>query len=133
MPRENRQKHSDPMGGSGQGLTMRGGAAARLQEPAPAGPDLDAWLGRALASVERVLAKISGNPAAAEAVRELADLDLTLLEVRTAYNVSTVQASMADELVALGRQLERAAQSSRPAPAPRSRKTSQPPLMLVQP
>src|ERR1035441_9059465 len=84
----------------------------------PAGPDIEACLAGTLAQLQRVLRKISRDPGSAAALRELADGNVTLLEVRAAYERSTADRAIgqtcADEILALGRQIERA-QSSRPA------------------
>jgi hypothetical protein len=111
---------------------MRG--AAQRQE-APAGPDIEAWLASTLAQMQRVLRKISRDPGSAAALRELADGNVTLLEVRAAYERSTAAGAAgqtcADEILALGRQIERVQSPRPPAPAPRARKAARPPLMRL--
>src|ERR1035441_10361753 len=103
----------------------------------PAGPDIEACLAGTLAQLQRVLRKISRDPGSAAALREVADGNVTLLEVRAAYERTTADRAIAqtcaDEILALGPQIERA-QSSRPAAsAPRGGKARQPPLLRLVP
>ena len=86
-----------------------------VQQAEPGGPGIEAELSATLAHLRGVLRKITPSAAA----RELADIGVTLLELKAAVERGTAARELSEEWVAIGRQMERSEHPPR-ASAPRA-------------
>lgn len=118
-----------PLGGLRTGCIMHG--AAQRSDPEPAGPGIEGAHAAVLAESRALLRRLGKGPAGERIALELIDLNDRLATLRIAYEDHAAGMSCREQLIELGRRLERAAPQSPPPAAPRPRRPGQLPLMRV--